>query len=74
MKEEEFERFRKDIIDNIKKKYNVKSEDLRKVNKVLLDAKKPTTNIEELRCFHSHLAELFLSGRQKKKIGNIMFG
>lgn len=62
MKEEEFEKFRKDIIDNIKKKYNVTNKDLIKINKVLLDAKTPTTNIEELRCFHSHLAELFLSG------------
>jgi hypothetical protein len=39
MKEEEFERFRKGIIDNIKKKYNVTNEDLKIVNKVLLDAK-----------------------------------
>lgn len=62
MKDEEFEQFRKEIIDNIKLKYKVTDTDLKKIEKVLTNVKKPVMHIDELRCFHSHLAELFLSG------------
>ena len=49
MESKELEKFRKDIIHNIKKRYQVTDKELERVNNVLLEAKKPTTNIQDLR-------------------------
>jgi len=62
MKDDEFEQFRKEIIDNIKLKYKVTNTDLKKVENVLKTIDKPVMHIDGLRCFHSHLAMLFLTG------------
>ena len=62
IKDNEFELFRKEILDNIKLKYKVTNEDFKKLENILKTSKKPVMHIDELRCFHSHLAMVFVTG------------